>query len=162
MIAEGRSFTGVLYAGLILTADGVKTIEFNARFGDPETQVVLPRLQSDFAEVIRAILDGEEPKIKWLESGVTLGVVLASEGYPGKVLGSHLLPEISEDLTAYYAGVSEKDGKLYSSGGRVFLVSETGEDVASTQKSVYEKLAKLNLEGMFYRHDIGSKGLAGK
>ncbi|QDK71944.1 phosphoribosylamine--glycine ligase [Lactococcus protaetiae] len=159
LISEGKSFTGVLYAGLILTANGVKTIEFNARFGDPETQVVLPRLTSDLALALDAILDGREPELTWLENGVTLGVVVASSGYPATSTKNLEIPNIPADLNVYYAGVAEKSGKLVSNGGRVYLVSETGIDVASTQKSLYEKLAKLDNQGMFYRHDIGSRGL---
>jgi phosphoribosylamine--glycine ligase len=160
MIAEGKSFTGVLYAGLILTTSGiVKTIEFNARFGDPETQVVLPRLTSDLALAIDAILDGREPELTWLDEGsVTLGVVVASEGYPASSTNGLILPEMT-NLDVAYAGVAEKDGKLISNGGRVFLISETGNTVAQAQKSVYAKLEKLDLNGFFYRHDIGSRGV---
>lgn len=160
MIEEGKSFTGVLYAGLILTKDGVKTIEFNARFGDPETQVVLPRLKSDLAQAIIDILDGNEPTLEWLESGVTLGVVVAAEGYPTQAKMGLILPEIPEDLNVYYAGVSKNENnQLISSGGRVYLVSETGEDVKSTQKLLYEKLDILENDGFFYRHDIGSRAI---
>ena len=160
MIEEGKSFTGILYAGLILTEDGVKTIEFNARFGDPETQVVLPRLKSDLAQAIIDILAGNEPTLEWLESGVTLGVVVAAEGYPGQAKLGLILPEIPEVLNVYYAGVSKNENnQLISSGGRVYLVSETGEDVKSTQKLLYEKLDKLKNDGFFYRHDIGSRAI---
>ncbi|MDR0317373.1 MAG: phosphoribosylamine--glycine ligase [Lactococcus lactis] len=160
MIEEGKSFTGILYAGLILTEDGVKTIEFNARFGDPETQVVLPRLKSDLAQAIIDILAGNEPTLEWLESGVTLGVVVATEGYPSQSKMGLILPEIPEGLNVYYAGVSKNENnQLISSGGRVYLVSETGEDVKSTQKLLYEKLDKLENDGFFYRHDIGSRAI---
>lgn len=160
MIEEGKSFTGILYAGLILTENGVKTIEFNARFGDPETQVVLPRLKSDLAQAIIDILAGNEPTLEWLESGVTLGVVVAAEGYPSQAKLGLILPEIPEGLNVYYAGVSKNENnQLISSGGRVYLVSETGEDVKSTQKLLYEKLDKLENDGFFYRHDIGSRAI---
>ena len=160
MIKEGKSFTGILYAGLILTEDGVKTIEFNARFGDPETQVVLPRLKSDLAQAIIDILAGNEPTLEWLESSVTLGVVVAAEGYPSQAKLGLILPEIPEGLSVYYAGVSKNENnQLISSGGRVYLVSETGEDVKSTQKLLYEKLDKLENDGFFYRHDIGSRAI---
>lgn len=160
MIEESKSFTGILYAGLILTEDGVKTIEFNARFGDPETQVVLPRLKSDLAQAIIDILAGNEPTLEWLESGVTLGVVVAAEGYPSQAKLGLILPEILEGLNVYYAGVSKNENnQLISSGGRVYLVSETGEDVKSTQKLLYEKLDKLGNNGFFYRHDIGSRAI---
>lgn len=158
MIAEGRSFTGILYAGLILTRDDeVKTIEFNARFGDPETQVVLPRLQSDLAKALLDILEDREPELSWREDGVTLGVVVASDGYPASSTKGLALPEIPEDLEVFYAGVAEEDDKLVSNGGRVYLVAETGADVPTTQASLYAKLDKLDNGGLFYRHDIGSK-----
>ncbi|GBG97124.1 phosphoribosylamine--glycine ligase [Lactococcus termiticola] len=159
MIAEGRSFTGVLYAGLMLTADGIKTIEFNARFGDPETQVVLPRLESDLLELILALLEGRKVEPRWEKDGVRLGVVIASEGYPGKVEASVKLPELGDDMELYYAGVTEKDGQLYSKGGRVLLVSASGRELAKTQQLLYDKLDKIKFDGLFYRHDIGSKGV---
>ena len=160
LINEGNSFTGVLYAGLILTADGVKTIEFNARFGDPETQVVLPRLKSDLAQAIIDILAGDVPTLEWLETGVTLGVVVASEGYPAQAKTGSILPDIPKELNVYYAGVTENEAnQLVSSGGRVYLLSESGKDIASTQKSLYDKLDKLDNQGLFYRHDIGSKAV---
>ena len=160
LINEENSFTGVLYAGLILTADGVKTIEFNARFGDPETQVVLPRLKSDLAQAIIDILAGDVPTLEWLETGVTLGVVVASEGYPAQAKTGSILPDIPKELNVYYAGVTENEANhLVSSGGRVYLLSESGKDIASTQKSLYDKLDKLDNQGLFYRHDIGSKAV---
>ena len=160
LINERNSFTGVLYAGLILTADGVKTIEFNARFGDPETQVVLPRLKSDLAQAIIDILAGDVPTLEWLETGVTLGVVVASEGYPAQAKTGSILPDIPKELNVYYAGVTENEAnQLVSSGGRVYLLSESGKDIASTQKSLYDKLDKLDNQGLFYRHDIGSKAV---
>ncbi|MFC4652757.1 phosphoribosylamine--glycine ligase [Lactococcus nasutitermitis] len=161
LIAEGRSFTGVLYAGLILTKTGeVKTIEFNARFGDPETQVVLPRLTSDLAQALLDILDGREPELTWLEHSVTLGVVVASDGYPASATKGVILPDIPHDLDVYYAGVADNEaGQLVSNGGRVYLVAETGADVAKTQQAVYGKLDKLDNTGLFYRHDIGAKAV---
>ncbi|GAB2025959.1 phosphoribosylamine--glycine ligase [Lactovum odontotermitis] len=161
LMAEGRSFTGVLYAGLMLTADGVKTIEFNARFGDPETQVVLPRLTSDLAQAIMDILDGREPELVWLgNESVTLGVVMASSGYPESSTKGLILPEIPNDWQVYYAGVAENEaGQLVSNGGRVYLLAETALNVAQAQKLVYDKLDGLDNTGFFYRHDIGSKAL---
>lgn len=161
LMNEGKSFTGVLYAGLILTKTGeVKTIEFNARFGDPETQVVLPRLTSDLTTALDAILDGREPELTWCDAGVTLGVVVASDGYPAGSTKGLRLPEFPSDLDVCYAGVAENEaGQLISNGGRVYLVAETGADVASAQKAVYGKLDKLEQTGFFYRHDIGSHGL---
>ena len=122
MIAEGRSYLGVLYTGLILTADGPKVIEFNSRFGDPETQIILPRLTSDFAQNITDILDKKEPAITWLDEGVTLGVVVASEGYPLDYEKGLPLPEKTDgDIITYYAGAkfAENSRALLSNGGRV-------------------------------------------
>ena len=107
MIKEGRPYLGILYAGLILTADGPKVIEFNARFGDPETQIILPRLTSDFAQNITDILDSKEPNITWTDKGVTLGVVVASNGYPLDYEKGVKLPAKTEgDIITYYAGLS--------------------------------------------------------
>lgn len=162
---EGTPFTGVLYAGLIDTASGPKVIEFNARFGDPETEVVLPRLTSDFGEAIFNILHGKEPTFTWIKNGVTLGVVLASEGYPGTLVTGTPLPQIPIDEDqgqhVYYAGVKsdEESGKLLTSSGRIALVQVHGNDVKDAQNNVYSILDKLNLPHMFFRHDIASKAL---
>jgi phosphoribosylamine--glycine ligase len=153
---ENCSFTGVLYAGLMLTKEGVKTIEFNARFGDPEAQVVLERMTSDFALAINDILAEREPVLTWQKDGVTLGVVVASNGYPSGSTKGVPVPETG--MTTYYAGVAE-EGQLVSNGGRVYMVTESGKNVAAVQRSLYDKLDKLDNTGMFYRHDIGGKGL---
>lgn len=160
MISEGRTFTGILYAGLILTQDGPKVIEFNARFGDPETQVVLPRLTSDFAQIIDDILNDKTPEITWEADGVTIGVVVATDGYPNDYPKGIALPDMSEvNATVYYAGVDEIDDKLVSNGGRVLLFAQTGKTVEEVQKEIYNEMDKLNFEGFFYRHDIGSKAI---
>lgn len=162
---EGTPFTGVLYAGLIDTAKGPKVIEFNARFGDPETEVVLPRLTSDFGEAIWNILRHKSPTFTWKNNGVTLGVIIASEGYPGTLVTGTPLPQIPVDENqgqhVYYAGVKsdEESGKLLTSSGRVALVQVHGDDVKDAQNNVYSILNKLNLPHMFFRHDIASKAL---
>ena len=162
---EGTPFTGVLYAGLIDTATGPKVIEFNARFGDPETEVVLPRLTSDFGEAIWNILRHKSPTFTWKNNGVTLGVIIASEGYPGTLVTGTPLPQIPVDENqgqhVYYAGVKsdEESGKLLTSSGRVALVQVHGDDVKDAQNNVYSILDKLNLPHMFFRHDIASKAL---
>ena len=160
MIAEGRSYLGVLYAGLILTADGPKVIEFNSRFGDPETQIILPRLTSDFAQNITDILDKKEPAITWLDEGVTLGVVVASEGYPLDYEKGLPLPEKTEgDIITYYAGAkfAENSRALLSNGGRVYMLATTADTVSAAQKKIYDQLKKQDTTGLFYRTDIGSK-----
>ncbi|MBW3082447.1 phosphoribosylamine--glycine ligase [Bifidobacterium phasiani] len=163
MAAEGTPFTGILYAGLIATADGPKVIEFNARFGDPETEVVLPKLTSDLGAAIDAILNGGEPEFAWDEERATLGVVLASDGYPGNVVKGAAVPEIpvDGDSHVYYAGVSAAEhGGLMASSGRVLLVQATADDIRAAQEKVYGIVDALDTTGMFYRHDIGAKALA--
>lgn len=166
MTKEGTPFTGVLYAGLIATKEGPKVIEFNARFGDPETEVVLPRLTSDFATAIWNILNHKNPTFTWKKDGITLGVIIASEGYPGTLITGATLPKIPVDEEqcqhVYFAGVkSNKEDKntLITSSGRVALVQVHGRDVLDAQNKVYSILDKLNLTHMFYRHDIASKAL---
>ena len=162
MIAEGRPYLGVLYAGLILTADGPKVIEFNSRFGDPETQIILPRLTSDFAQNITDILDKKEPTITWLDEGVTLGVVVASEGYPLDYEKGLPLPEkTAGDIITYYAGAKfvENSRALLSNGGRVYMLVTTADTVSAAQEKIYDQLEKQDTTGLFYRTDIGSKAI---
>ena len=162
MMAEGRPYLGVLYAGLILTADGPKVIEFNSRFGDPETQIILPRLTSDFAQNITDILDKKEPAITWLDEGVTLGVVVASEGYPLDYEKGLPLPEkTAGDIISYYAGAkfSENSRALLSNGGRVYMLVTTADTVSAAQEKIYDQLKKQDTTGLFYRTDIGSKAV---
>ena len=162
MIAEGRPYLGVLYAGLILTADGPKVIEFNSRFGDPETQIILPRLTSDFAQNITDILDKKEPVITWLDEGVTLGVVVASEGYPLDYEKGLPLPKKTDgDIITYYAGAkfAENSRALLSNGGRVYMLVTTADTVSAAQEKIYDQLKKQDTTGLFYRHDIGGKAL---
>ena len=159
---ECTPFVGILYAGLIATADGPKVIEFNARFGDPETEVVLPRLTSDLGAAIRAILDGDEPEFTWREDGATLGVVLASDGYPTHTVTGAAVPDIpvDDDSHVYYAGVANGKDGLVSSSGRVLLLETTASDIRAAQEKVYAVLDGLDTTGLFYRHDIGAKALA--
>ncbi|EHJ52612.1 phosphoribosylamine--glycine ligase [Streptococcus macacae] len=162
MLKEGRPYLGVLYAGLILTADGPKVIEFNSRFGDPETQIILPRLTSDFAQNIADILEGKEPDITWTDGGVTLGVVVASNGYPLAYEKGVLLPEKTEgDIITYYAGAkfAENGKALLSNGGRVYMLVTTADSVQAAQERIYDQLDKQATAGLFYRTDIGSKAL---
>lgn len=162
MAAEGTPFTGILYAGLIATANGPKVIEFNARFGDPETEVVLPKLTSDLAAGVDAILNGGVPEFTWDEDHATLGVVLAADGYPNNVIKGAAIPHIPVDESShvYYAGVSSTEhGGLMASSGRVLLVETTADDLKAAQDKVYAIIDKLDTSGMFYRHDIGAKAL---
>lgn len=161
MIAEGRPYLGILYAGLILTEDGPKVIEFNARFGDPETQIILPRLTSDLAQNITDILAGREPDITWLDAGVTLGVVVASEGYPlAYEKGVKLPPKTEGEIITYYAGAKfDPNMNLRSNGGRVYMLVTTADSVKTAQDNIYKELAEQETTGLFYRHDIGSKAI---
>ena len=163
MVDEGTPFTGILYAGLIATADGPKVIEFNARFGDPETEVVLPKLTSDLGAGIWAILNGETPTFTWDDQRATLGVVLASNGYPTNVVKGAKVPDIAVDPDShvYYAGVTTNDGssQLIANSGRVLLVETTADTLQAAQDKVYAIIDSLDTEGMFYRHDIGAKAL---
>lgn len=163
MVAEGRAFSGILYAGLMMTESGPKVIEFNARFGDPETQVVLPRLKTDLLDIIEAILNGtlDQVQVEWSEETV-LSVVLAAPGYPQsypkglEIHGIHALAG-NEDVFLFHAGTRHKEGKLVTSGGRVLNVTGRGNNLAQTREAVYAAISNLHFEGMHYRHDIGQK-----
>ncbi|MEH6986612.1 phosphoribosylamine--glycine ligase [Cytobacillus firmus] len=162
MVQEGRSFTGILYAGLIKTSAGPKVIEFNARFGDPETQVILPRMNSDLAEVMLAVLNGEQPEIEWSEEAI-VGVVAASMGYPeayekGAVLnGLHSL----KDVLVFHAGTDRNSsGEYVTNGGRVLLAGARASTLKKAQQKVYSELENLQCEGVFYRKDIADKAIA--
>ncbi|WP_071396354.1 phosphoribosylamine--glycine ligase [Bacillus tuaregi] len=163
MVKEGRSFCGVLYAGLIKTENGPKVIEFNARFGDPETQVVLPRMTSDLVEVLEKVIDGEEVQISWDDQAM-LGVVVASNGYPeqyekGAVL--HGLDTVSKDLFVFHAGTKlGETGDFETNGGRVLLAGTKAGSLKEAQEAVYKGLEQLQCDGVFYRKDIGYRAIA--
>lgn len=162
MVEEGRPFTGILYAGLMLTSVGPKVIEFNARFGDPETQVVLPRLQGDFAEILIDILDKKEIELSWSDEAV-LGVVLASGGYPeqyGKGFSIEGLQSLNEDTLLFHAGTKKAAGVLVNDGGRILLAAVRAESLTKAQEAVYQEMEKIQCEGSFYRTDIGSKAIS--
>lgn len=161
LASEGRFFTGILYAGLIATDAGPKVIEFNARFGDPETQVVLPRLESDLAAIIDDLLHDRKPTVKWKEAGYNLGVVVAADGYPGSYATGVALPDFSglTEAAVYFAGVKETDGKLVTNGGRVYLIEAYGDTLEAAQAKAYQALDGLDTTGTFYRKDIGSKAM---
>ncbi|ATP41972.1 phosphoribosylamine--glycine ligase [Solibacillus sp. R5-41] len=155
MEAEGVSFTGILYAGLILTQKGPKVIEFNARFGDPETQVVLPRMASDFGEFMLALMNEKPFNLQWKEEAI-LGVVVAAEGYPGDVVKGNTLPNLNDSaLPIYHAGTKLVDGQFVGNGGRVILVAAEAKDLKAAQEKVYAELAKKEWSNFFFRQDIG-------
>ncbi|MGI2329500.1 phosphoribosylamine--glycine ligase [Planococcus sp. YIM B11945] len=156
MEAEGTPFNGVLYAGIILTGEGPKVIEFNARFGDPETQVVLPRLTSDFAQFLSSLLNKESYKLEWSDQAI-LGVVIAGEGYPGAVKKGHLLPDLSklQQVEITHAGTKLTSDGFSGEGGRVLLVSAIGTSIQEAQENVYSQLGRISWNHFFYRSDIG-------
>ena len=164
MNAEGRPFKGVLYCGLMRTPEGMKVVEYNARFGDPETQVVLPMLKTDLMEIFQAITDERlaDINIEW-EQGACVCVVLASGGYPQKYeKGKPIeIGVLDEDVILYHAGTARKDGALVTSGGRVLGVCAKGATVAEARKKAYANIQKIKFEGMQYRSDIGIKYNAG-
>ena len=163
MAAEGRAFKGVLYFGLMLSGGRVYVIEYNARFGDPETQVVLPRLKTDLVDIIDAVIDEklDELTIEWSDNAAVC-VVLASGGYPVKYEKGY---EISgtdafdgdDSIRVYHAGTEVKDGKFYTSGGRVLGVTALAEDLDSAIKRSYDAVSKISFKDMHYRKDIGVK-----
>lgn len=162
MVSENRSFTGVLYAGVITTSNGPKVIEFNARFGDPEIQVVLPRLKNDLVETLLAVLEDEPCELEWDEASV-IGVVIAAEGYPGEYLkGTPLvgLEDVSADVDIYHAGTLKNEhGDYVTNGGRVLLATAKGIDLLNAQAMVYKELEKIHQEGVFWRSDIGYRSV---
>ena len=160
MNTENRQFKGVLYFGLMKTKDGYKVIEYNSRFGDPETQVILPMLKTDLMEIFEAIVDERlsEIKIEW-EDGACVCLVLASGGYPEKYEKGKPITfgDLDEDIIVYHAGTAMKDGQLVTSGGRVLGVVAKGEDVEAARQKVYKNAQKIHFDGMYYRSDIGVK-----
>lgn len=157
MVAEGAPFCGVLYGGLMKTKNGIKVIEFNARFGDPETEVILPRLKSDMCQVFCDVADGKTPVIEW-DDQATLGVVLASKGYPGSYEKGYTIEGIEEvDGSVYHMGTALKDGKYVTSGGRVMIVVCKAATLKEAQAKANAEIEKIKCDNLFYRTDIGDK-----
>ncbi len=168
MAKEGRTFKGILYAGLMITENGPKIVEFNARFGDPETQVILPRLKSDLAEIMQACIDGNlnEKEIKWGEKACCC-VVMASGGYPGKYEKGREITGLEEanslpETVVFHAGTKEKEGKILSNGGRVLGVTALGNSIREAIDNAYKAVEKISFKGAFNRKDIGQKALVKK
>ena len=160
MNAEGRPFKGVLYFGLMRTPDGMKVVEYNSRFGDPETQVVLPMLKTDLLEIFEAVTDERlaDVKIEW-EEGACVCVVLASGGYPVKYeKGKEItIGDLDEGVFLYHAGTKRENGVLKTSGGRVLGVCAKGKTVEEARQKAYANVQKIRFDGMHYRTDIGVK-----
>ncbi|KPV55578.1 phosphoribosylamine--glycine ligase [Paenibacillus sp. A3] len=162
MVAEGRPFRGVLFAGLMLTPNGPKTIEFNARFGDPETQVVLPRLKTDLLDIFLAAVNGrlDQMEIEWSEEAAVC-VILASEGYPAsypKGLPIEGLEDV-QDSIVFHAGTAVKDGGVVTNGGRVLGVTALGRDIAEARAKAYADADRIRFQGKHNRTDIAKKAL---
>lgn len=154
---EGLPFTGFIFAGIMDTKEGVKTIEFNARFGDPEAEAILPRMESDLVQLILDIMNGKETEVKWSEK-TTVGVVLASEGYPASSTPNAEI-EIEDGMESilFHMGTKEENGKLYTNGGRVLIVVAEGDTLAEAKEKAYNDIKKIRCEKLFFRHDIGAK-----
>ncbi|CAG7645845.1 phosphoribosylamine--glycine ligase [Paenibacillus allorhizosphaerae] len=162
MVAEGRPFRGVLFAGLMLTPNGPKTIEFNARFGDPETQVVLPRLKTDLLDIFLAAINGrlDQMNIEWSDEAAVC-VILASEGYPGSYprgLPIEGLDQV-QNAIVFHAGTAVKDGAIVTNGGRVLGVTALGKDIAEARAKAYADADRIRFQGKHYRTDIAKKAL---
>lgn len=159
MVEEGVPFTGFLYGGLMVTEDGLQVIEFNCRFGDPEAEVILCRLESDFVQNILDVMAGREPELAW--SGKTShGVVLASETYPAGSTKGALIEGVDEvDGLVYHMGTRLEDGKLQTNGGRVLMVVSLEDTLEQAMAKTYAELEKIQCDKLFYRHDIGKKDL---
>ena len=158
MLAEGIPFTGILYAGLIKTITGPKVIEFNARFGDPETEVILPLLETDLGTALLDLLAGKEIDMKW-RNEQTVGVVLAAKGYPAhyeKGVPIRALDTL-EDVDIYHMGTGLVDNEFVTNGGRVLFVVARGSDLASSREKVYTEIKKIECDDLFYRTDIAGK-----
>lgn len=161
MAAEGRPFTGVLFTGLMLTEDGPKVLEYNARFGDPEAQVVLPRMKNDIVEVFEACIDGQLDEIDLeFEDNAAVCVVLASDGYPEKYDKGFEITGI-EDVNAkegyhvFHAGTKFSDGKLVTNGGRVLGVTAKGKDLVEARANAYAATELVSFANKYKRNDIG-------
>ena len=160
MVAEGTPFKGLLYGGLMKTPSGIKVIEFNCRFGDPETEVVLPRLETDIYTMFSAVVDGTAmPEIRWSDDHV-IGFVLASKGYPGKYTKGFEIDGLEEALDdpsvrIYHMGTSVKDGKTVTSGGRVMMVTASAPTLKEARDKALSAVDKIRCDNLFHRTDIG-------
>lgn len=161
MATEGRPFTGVIFFGLMLTEDGPKVLEYNARFGDPEAQVVLPRMKNDIIEVMQACVEGRLEEIELeFEDNAAVCVVLASDGYPIAYQKGYPIEGLDafdkrEDFYCFHAGTAQKDGKIVTNGGRVLGVTAKGADLKQARQKAYEAVTWVNFENKYMRHDIG-------
>lgn len=161
--AEGRTYRGVIYAGLMITKDGPKVLEYNARFGDPEAQPVLMRLETDLVDIMESVLEGrlKQQEIRWSQEAAVC-VVLASGGYPGTYeKGKEIcgLNQNGPDSYVFHAGTAIKDDKIVTSGGRVLGITARGKSIKEAISAAYQEVEKINFAGVHYRKDIGAKAL---
>lgn len=162
---EGTPYIGVLYAGLMIGPDGPAVIEFNARFGDPEAQVVLPRLQTDLVDVMEACIDGhlDQTSISFIDEA-SLCVILASGGYPGSYQTGKVIEGLDrvaqmDGVTAFHAGTALRDGRLVTDGGRVVAITALGSDIRAAAERAYQAVQAVAFDGMHYRTDIGHRAI---
>jgi len=163
MKAEGTPFAGVLFAGFMMTPDGAKVLEFNTRFGDPETEAIMLRLETDLVDILEAAVEGRVGSVAVkLKPGASACVIAASAGYPGKYDGGKAisgLDRVPEGVEVFHAGTTVKDGEIVTSGGRVLAVTAAGSDLVEALGKVYRALDEIEFEGMQYRRDIGWRAL---
>lgn len=159
MVKEGKPFLGILYGGCMLTKNGVKTIEYNVRFGDPETEVILPALKNDLVEVVENTMKGIPTKLEWSTDSYC-GVVMANKGYPESYEKGAVIEGI-EDCNArvFHMGTALKNNQHIATGGRVLFVVKNGATLKEAQEAVYKEISKIKCDSLFYRHDIGNKGI---
>ncbi|MDE5579299.1 MAG: phosphoribosylamine--glycine ligase [Alistipes sp.] len=159
MAAEGCPFEGVLYGGLMKTAQGIRVIEFNARFGDPETEVVLPRLRSDIVDIFCAVAEGRDAQLEWHDFA-TLGIVLASKGYPEAYEKGYEIKGLDRvDGTVYHMGTKADGDRMLTAGGRVLFVVGQGATLAEAREKALADVARIECDGLFHRTDIGHRAL---
>jgi phosphoribosylamine---glycine ligase len=165
MAAEETPFVGVLYCGLMMTAKGPMVLEFNARFGDPETQAILPRMETDLVEALEACVEGRlsATEFRW-KPGASACVVAASQGYPGSYETGKVIAGLEEaaripGVEIFHAGTRLEDGQYKTSGGRVLGVTATGDSLEEALGSAYEAMGRISFEGMVFRRDIGRRGV---
>ncbi len=163
MAKEGKPYKGVLYTGLMLTAEGPKVLEFNARFGDPETQAIIPRLRSDLGELLLACVEGNLSNYRAdISPEACVTVVIASGGYPGGYRTGLEIDGLDdadavEGVVVFHAGTAEQDGRVVTAGGRVLGVSALGETLGVARTRAYEACSRIAFEGMHYRRDIAER-----
>jgi len=163
LAARGMPYMGVLYLGLMITRNGPRLVEYNCRFGDPECQVLMPRLKSDLLTALLAARDGKLQPLEWRDEAA-LTVVMASKGYPGSYEKGHLITGLDEaakmpGITLFHAGTQKRGNDIAAVGGRVLNVTALGKDVAEARGRAYAAVAKIHWQGAFYRHDIGWRAL---